>query len=189
MREVESKSKQTVWVLTMLTVMVVLSVYYLVSDPLVPTDMVNQEVNNQEEVVAKVNIEEIIKAADLTDQIGLNNNDLFIGLKLERNKSRSKQLDNYYLMLSNDLSEEAITGIHDKIETLEATEESEFVLEKLIVAEGYEDAVVLTSEDKVDVIIQAKSISNFEAVKIIKMVSDRLKVPAVNVHIKTFDKK
>jgi|GEM_PF-1985211 len=193
MREVvENKSKQTVWVLTMLTVMVVLSVYYLVSDPLIPSNMVDNPVEenltSENPVAVDINLDEIFQTADLIDQIGLNSNELFVSLKLERNKSRSKQLDTYYLMLGNDLSEEAIAGIHGKIEQLEAVEESEFVLEKLLVAEGYADAVVLTNDDKVDVILQAKSLSNSEAVKVIKMVSDRLNVPAVNVHIKTYDK-
>jgi len=184
MKKTVEKSKQTVWLLSMLTVMVVLSVYYLVSDPLIPTN-INEEVQNEDNTDIEVVTEETSDVQDLTDEIGINQNDLFIGLKMERNNERSKQIDQYYTMMNADLSEEAIAKIQAKIENLQTVEESEFILEKLLIADGYQDAVVLTNENSVDVVIQTKHLTNEEAVKIIKMVSERLGVPAVNVHIKT----
>lgn len=181
MKEVE-KSKQTVWILTMLTVMVVLSAYYLVSDPFITNNTANIE--DSSNVTADIITDEIFNI-ELVDEIGTNSSDLLIGLKMERSNSRSKQFEQLTGMMQNDLSEEAIAGIHDKIEQLQSVEEAEFVLEKLIVADGYKDAVVLTNENSVDIIIQTEALTNVEAVKIIKMVSERLNIPAVNVHIKT----
>lgn len=188
MKKTVEKSKHTVWLLSMLTVMVVLSAYYLVSDPIVPTDIQNMEseMESGENQVADIVIEEATteELPELTDEIGVSNNDLLVGLKMERNNSRSKQIDQYYTMMQSDLSEEAIAELQDKIERLQSVEESEFVLEKLLVADGYEDAVVLSNGESVDVIIQTDSISKAEAVKIIKLVSERLHIPAINVHIK-----
>lgn len=184
MKKTVEKSKHTVWLLSMLTVMVVLSAYYLVSDPIVPADIQNMESEENQEadiVIEEATTEEL---PELTDEIGVSNNDLLVGLKMERNNSRSKQIDQYYSMMQSDLSEEAIAELQDKIERLQSVEESEFVLEKLLVADGYEDAVVLSNGQSVDVIIQTDSISKAEAVKIIKLVSERLNIPAVNVHIK-----
>lgn len=184
-KSVES-SKQTVWLLTMLTVMVVLSAYYLVSEPLIPIDMVDQKFEDEVVITElnKMNTEEFTEIIDLTDEIGINNNDLFIGIKMERSKNRSKQLDQLYTMMQSNVSEEAIAEIQDRIEQLQSIEESEFVLEKLIISDGYGDAIVLTNENGVDVIIQTDSLSKAEAVRIIKSVSERLGVPALNVHIK-----
>jgi len=184
MKKVVEKSKQTVWVLTMLTVMVVLSAYYLVTDPMTPASMVNDDVSNEE--LVNVTTEEIVEAPQIIDELGTSsNNDLFVDMKLERNNLRSKQLDEYYAMLKSDISEEAILDIQDKIDQMQAIEESEFVLEKLIVAEkGFNDAIVLTKEKGVDVLIQTSELNDTEAVKIIKMVSERLNIPAVNVHLK-----
>ncbi|OEF95514.1 hypothetical protein BHF71_04805 [Vulcanibacillus modesticaldus] len=188
MKKAVENSKQTVWVLTMLTVMVVLSAYYLVSEPLIPTEVVDNNLENTDPAITEMIIDEStgdLGVVDDVEAIEIDSSDLLIGLKMERDRSRSKQFDNLYALLNNSLSEEAITGIQDKIEYLQTVEESEFVLEKLIMADGYKDVVVFSNDTSVDVIIQTDSLSKTEAVKIIKMVSDRLKVPAVNVHIKT----
>ncbi|GBF11032.1 SpoIIIAH-like family protein [Tepidibacillus infernus] len=185
MKKTVEKSKQTVWVLTMLTVMVVLSAYYLVTDPITPTQMATtKEITSPEKTTIDVNTEEVSKATDLTDEIGSNESDYFVSLKMDRNTMRTKQLDDYYMMMKSDLSEEAIANIQDKIDYLQSIEESELVLENLIIAEGYDDAVVLTKENGVDIMIQTNSMKKEDAVKIIKLVSDRLNIPAVNVHIK-----
>ena len=185
MKKVVERSKQTVWVLTMLTVMVVLSAYYLVSGPIIPVEMAGEEAMDMEnQVTADITIE---NTNDLTDMIGTNSNDYFIGLKLDRTNYRSKQIDDWYTMINQqDISAEAIARIQDKIEELQATEEAEFVLESLLIANGYQDAVVMTTDTGVDVIIQssAEALSKNEVVKIIKMVSEKLNVPAVNVHVK-----
>lgn len=181
MKQVQEKSKQTVWILTMLTVMVVLSVYYLVSDPYVSTDLVTQE--DQIDLTADISTEDVTDS-DLMDQFSSSNSDFLIGLKMERYQNRSKLFDQYYAMMQSEISEEAILNIQEKIEDLQSIEEAELVLEQLIIADGFEDAVVLTNGNNVDVIVQTEAMTQNQAVKIIKMVSDRLDVPAVNVNIK-----
>lgn len=202
MRDLKQKSKQTVWLLTMLTVMIVLSAYYLLSEPLVSTDIWNNETENLDNLVINdgnlvndteminennlaiegANTEEMTDITDLTAEE--NNNDLILGIKMERDNSRSKQIDTYFTMMQTNLSEEAILEINEKIENIQIMEESEYVLEKLILADGYEDVVVFSNEDSADVIIQSKELTNENAVKIIKLVSERLDIVAVNVHIK-----
>ncbi len=184
MKKVVERSKQTVWILTMLTVMVVLSAYYLVSGPIIPVEMAGEEMDMDNQVTADITIEDG-NTADLTDTIGANTNDYFIGLKLDRNSYRSKQIDDWYSMINQkDVTAEAVARIQDKIEELQATEEAEFVLESLLVANGYSDAVVMTTDTGVDVIVQAEALTKNEVVKIIKMVSEKLNIPAVNVHVK-----
>lgn len=182
------KSKQTVWVLTMLTVMLVLSVYYLLSDPIVSTDFANNDITNeaanQIDISADITTEDIA-SIDLSNQTGTTASDLLTGLRMERDNNRAKQLDQLYMMMENDLSEEAIVGIKNEIEDLETLEEAEFILEKLLVTDGYDDALVLTNKDNVDVIVNVDKLDDTEAVRIIKLVSDRLEIPATNVHIKT----
>ncbi len=193
MREIKEKSRQTVWLLTMLTVMIVLSAYYLLSEPLVSTDIWSEDIENinnqalsQEDVV----IEDIsMEEAESLDSIyeSSETGDFILGIKMERDNNRSKQIDTYFTMMKTNLSEEAISEINNKIEQLQILEESEYVLEKLIMADGYNDVVVFSNDESVDVIIESKSLTNEAAVKIIKLVSERLDIPAVNVHIKTIN--
>lgn len=205
MKVAKQKSKQSVWLLTMLTVMIVLSAYYLVSEPLVYTDLVNGtnedtslDTNNSENlsifdiegvtddlVIEESSVDEITKYNEYIDEITVDSNDAIVALKMEKSDSRSKQIDSYYNMMQTNLSESAISEIYGKIENLQITDESEYILEKLIIADGYNDVVVFTSNGSVDVIIQTEAINNADAVKIIKLVSERLDIPAVNIHIKT----
>lgn len=194
MRQVEEKSKQTVWVLTMLTVMIVLSAYYMISDPIISDNFVdNAEDNsvdnkgfaidlNTEEAIST---EEVLNNLNLLDETGMSTEDIFVSLKMDRDNARSKQYDQLLTMLNSDISAETSVEINQKMDKLMAVEESELVLEKLIIADGYNDAVVLSNNNNVDVIIQTSSLSKSEAVRIIKMVSERLDIPAINVHIKT----
>ncbi len=192
MKEVVEKSKQTVWVLTMVTVMVVLSAYYLLSDPLISKNAFENGGDKTDNVVTELNTDEISSKLDTSNVVDVElssdlnkNGDLILGLKMERTNSRQKQIDQLYTMLNNsNLSEEGIATIQDKIDQLQTVDESEFVLEKLIMADGYNDAAVLSNDKNADVMIQASNLSNAEAVKIIKMVSERLEIPAINVHIK-----
>jgi len=183
MKKKIEKSKQTVWVLTMLTVMVVLSVYYLVSEPMDPTKLATNNVAN-ETTLTDVNTKETTKTPEMTDEIGENTSDYFVGLKYEKKNLRSKQLDEYYTMLKSNASAEAMAQIQDKIEKLQSLDEGELVLEKLLLADGYKDAIVIANDEGVDVILQAKSIKDNEAVRIIKLVSEHLNVSATKVHIK-----
>ena len=177
-------SKQTVWVLTMLTVMVVLSAYYLVSEPIDPAKLANTDLK---ESVNEVVTNEVANDPQMTDEIGENTDDYFVGLKYEKRNMRSKQIDEYYTMLKSNASAEAMAQIQDKIERLQSLDEGELVLEKLLIADGYKDAIVLSNDDGVDVVLQAKSIKDEEAVRIIKMVSENLDVPATKVHIKPIE--
>ncbi|WP_339062468.1 SpoIIIAH-like family protein [Tepidibacillus marianensis] len=183
MKKKIEKSKQTVWVLTMLTVMVVLSVYYLVSEPMDPTKLTTKNVN-ENTALNDTTTKETTNTPEMTDEIGENTSDYFVGLKYEKKNLRSKQIDEYYTMLKSNVSADAMAQIQDKIERLQSLDEGELVLEKLLLADGYKDAIVITNDDGVDVIVQAKSVKDDEAVRIIKLVSEHLNIPATRVHIK-----
>ncbi|MGD9678017.1 MAG: SpoIIIAH-like family protein [Vulcanibacillus sp.] len=192
MREIKRKSRQTVWLLTMVTVMIVLSAYYLLSEPLFSTDMwsagienINKEVINEDNLaIEELDLQEMTNSSDYIPEEVSSNSDFILGIKMERDNNRSKQIDTYFTMMQTNLSEEAILEINNKIENLQVIEESEYVLEKLISTDGYEDVVVFSNNVSADVIIQTKKLTNENAVKIIKLVSERLVIPAVNVHIK-----
>lgn len=191
-REIKRKSRQTVWLLTMVTVMIVLSAYYLLSEPLFSTDMwsagienINKEVINEDNLaIEELDLQEMTNSSDYIPEEVSSNSDFILGIKMERDNNRSKQIDTYFTMMQTNLSEEAILEINNKIENLQVIEESEYVLEKLISTDGYEDVVVFSNNVSADVIIQTKKLTNENAVKIIKLVSERLVIPAVNVHIK-----
>lgn len=104
MKVAKQKSKQSVWLLTMLTVMIVLSAYYLVSEPLVYTDLVNGtnedtslDTNNSENlsifdiegvtddlVIEESSVDEITKYNEYIDEITVDSNDAIVALKMEK---------------------------------------------------------------------------------------------------------
>jgi stage III sporulation protein AH len=62
-------------------------------------------------------------------------------------------------------------------------DKTESVLEELIRSEGFHDAVVITNDHHVDVIVQADNLANRQVVKLISLVKERLNIPATQVSV------
>ncbi|MBA4542977.1 MULTISPECIES: SpoIIIAH-like family protein [Thermoactinomyces] len=180
-----SINKQTVWLITMLSIMVVLSAYYIVTGPVEP---VGQEASRSEKAAKGINVD--IKPVDqpaasekdiLKQQ---NDDDYFVGYQLERSTLRQKMVEDYMKVLTNpDASDQDLKEANSKIQQLMKVDNQETVLEDLIRKQGYSDAVVVTNNPHVDVVVQSDKLTPQQVVKLISLVRQHLNVSPQHVSV------
>ncbi|PPA71775.1 stage III sporulation protein AH [Jeotgalibacillus proteolyticus] len=148
--------KQTVWLLTMVSLVVVLSVYYVTSprdqaSPILPdqtTDMVLGE--DGEEWVLE---DEVDVSADAVED------EMFDVLRMEMQDARNALRDQLETKVaSNEFSSAEKNEAYTEMDELIKLESKEAMIETMIKGLGYEDALVRSEEDRV--IISVKSADN-----------------------------
>ncbi|SEN22819.1 SpoIIIAH-like family protein [Lihuaxuella thermophila] len=182
-------NKQTVWLVTMLTLMVVLSAYYIVTGPVEPVGQPAAKLNEgaKDEAGVKVDIKNIDTAsqgAKTQEMLDKANDDYFVAYQLQRNTLRQKMTEDYMKVLTNpDASKEQLEEARNKIDELMKVDKQETVLEELIRQEGFKDAVVITGDSHVDVIVQSDKLTSSQAVKLISLVKQHLSVAPLDVSV------
>lgn len=173
--------KQTVWLLTMLSLVVVLSVYYVTA----PKDMndniaftSHKEATKQkgsDKGQADVAVDEMqAKGGKVTSSVS--SDDMFTALRMQIEDERSRLRDQYNaIVASSNATAQEKSEAMDKIEKLEALAEKEATLETLIKSKGgYEDVLVREEDDQVQVTIKAKKHSKKSANEVIHMVKNEI---------------
>ncbi|MGI6127206.1 MAG: SpoIIIAH-like family protein [Planifilum sp.] len=174
-----SMNKQTVWLVTMLTLMVVLSAYYIVTGPVEPVEQAGKP-SKENDVQVDLKTEE----ADSKEEAHRATSDYFVGYQLQRNNLRSKMTEEYMNVLTDpESSEKELKEAQSKIDQLMKVDKTESVLEELIRNEGFRDAVVITGDQHVDVVVQSEKLSNSQVVKLIGLVKKHMDVPATQVSV------
>lgn len=164
--------KQTVWLLTMLSLVVVLSVYYITSP--------EQQGSNLAGVEDKETTEDKETSGSKTDGgdsviSSIASDEVFEALRMDLEDQRSKLKEELTeIMASTDLPAEKRSEAYDDIKHLEEVARKEKVLETLIRAMDYEDVLVRADGAKVLITIKAKEHSPAEANEIIQMVRTEL---------------
>ena len=163
--------KQTVWLLTMLSLIVVLSVYYVTTPGGNPQEVAN--VNNKAKQAAKEN--GLTASSIATDQLA--------AYSLERDQVRHDQVAKLEAQIAaKDATAVEVSKAQDELEAINNLESKEKMVEDMIMSKGYNDAVVdATHDGQVNVYVQADSLSNEQANEIIKMVIDQLGISDVRV--------
>ncbi|MGM0844297.1 MAG: SpoIIIAH-like family protein [Bacillota bacterium] len=168
--------KQTVWLLTMLSLVIVLSVYYVTSPTQQATDMANVEEGTtgqneetsveNEETAAQGEVDIVTEAAG---------DEVFETLRMEFLDQRSKSREELETKVASaDLSIEEKNEAIEQMEQLRDLATTETVLESLIKSMGYEDALVRADGEQVRVTVKAKEHSATDANQIIRLVNDEL---------------
>lgn len=163
--------RQTVWLLTMLSLMIVLSVYYIVSDK---ENMTFQEVNDDflEEDITIEDIEEVSV------------NELYTTIRMELEDERNLKKERLKeIIASNDATTNEINEALNEMSTLESLSTKEQILQEMIKTnyEGFKDVLVRTDDDKVHVHILSDSLEKQEAVQIMQMVKDEFSEKEIDV--------
>lgn len=188
--------KQTVWLLTMLSLVVVLSVYYITSPEGGSDNMVLGEKSKEEQKLdgqkaatdknaestkdtspgketagkeqAEVEVEEM---EDGTVISSVSSDELFETLRLQLNDERSKLTSELRDMVaSKEVSAEEKAKAMDKMEELSEAAAREAVIETLIKSKGYEDALVRADGNNVRITVKAKKHTASSANDIIHIV-------------------
>ena len=159
------------------------------------------ETNAASDVLGDISDEDILEAAnDVTDTGELDLEDgvpgeavlanttiksgSFITNKMEREQVRSKNKDTYLeIMEDPDISEALKEDAVNRMMELTETAEKENATEILLKARGFEDALVSINDGKVDVIINAESISDQQLAIIEEVVKNKTEIPVTNMSI------
>jgi stage III sporulation protein AH len=154
--------KQTVWLLTMLSLIVVLSVYYVTTPTQSPT-AANKAKQSQSTSTGKG------KTEGVTSSIS---DDQFASLHLQRDQQQSAKAKELEQVIASDNSTATqVSDANTQLQTLNEQAREEKLLEDEIVAKGFgADAVVTTDGDYATVYVNSKSLSSKQASQIMAMV-------------------
>ena len=175
-------NRQTLWLVTMLSLMVVLSAYYMFTGPVEPATQTSQS-NSKEDV--KVDLKSISKEQkEQAVSSKLGKRDFFMNYHLQRDTLRSKMTEEYMRVLSNpNASKQELKEAEDKINQLMKMDKQESTAEEMIRREGYRDAVVMNHRHHVDVIVQAEELSKEQVVSIITMIGQHFRVKPTQISV------
>jgi stage III sporulation protein AH len=151
--------KQTVWLLTMLSLVVVLSVYYITSPEKKSNDLASIEQKAKDQVnqsQAKTKTKTAANAGKtVVSQVEGDADFEALRLKLEDMRSELKA-ELTAVVASTDLPPEERSKAMDQMQKLSQTAQKEEILETLIRTMGYEDALVRADGSKVRVTVKSK---------------------------------
>jgi stage III sporulation protein AH len=166
--------KQTVWLLTMLSLVAVLSVYYITT----PQDAaVNQDTPKEETKTNSSNETTETTENDENSTVVTNesSDSVFEAMRIDLNDERSRQKEELTnKVASSDLSEEERVEAHEQIEALAELSTKEDMLETMIIALGYKDALVRAEGDQIQITVKADKQDAGAANKIIQMVTKEI---------------
>lgn len=164
--------KQTVWLLTMLSLMIVLSVYYVTSPSGGDFAYVNEGDSETEEASSSDKSNK--KEAEVNDISNLGQDQLFTTLRMEIQNERSKVKDRLDdVVASSSASIQQKNKARSQMNQLDEYTSKEAILEKSITSsKNYKDVLVRYDEDKVHVHVKTDKLSRTEVVNIMQMVYD-----------------
>lgn len=174
--------KQTVWLLTMLSLMIVLSVYYMMSDQedvaYIDTEQQPFEETVQQEEATD---DEVV----IDDMEEVQHSELFTTIRMELEDERNIKKDRLKeIVASSEATATEINTALNEIDDMEAVATKESILQETILStnESYEDVLVRAEEDKVHVHVIVDQLPENEAVQIMQMVKDELGERVVDVN-------
>lgn len=172
--------KQTVWLLTMLSLVVVLSVYYVTT----PSSQNGEDVAYEEELTESAGNDDVETTAEDKDAnkdqqensdpevtieeaedgsviSAIASDEVFSALRLEIDEYRSKvKADLQETIASKDVTAEQKNNASEQLKQLEKLESQEKMLEILIKGKGYEDALVRADGGKVQISVKTSEDSS-----------------------------
>lgn len=187
--------RQTVWLLTMLSLIIVLSVYYITSP--VPNEQLaylgDEDDQTTEGEASDEMDDSFIEFEEITDESmewfsdqnilsGFTNDEIFTSIRLERRTARDRMSEDYVAVIASvEASADVQSKALDNIESLHVLAQKEEMLETLIKTKGYEDVLVIAEGDEVKIIVKADELSKEEGVKIMLMAREQLNIEEIAV--------
>jgi len=177
--------KQTVWLLTMLSLMIVLSVYYMMSDK---EDLAYID-KGQEDLEETLNHDQLSEETEGDVEVeGINavqSDELFTTIRMELEDERNIKKDRLKeIVASSSATTSEINEALNEIDEMEKTATKETILQETILStnDKYEDVLVRAENNKVHVHVITENLPRDEAVKIMQMVKDELGEIVVDIN-------
>lgn len=199
------QDRKNVWLLSALTVMVVVSAYMLLAEPApetpvafnaedepaktdAPTGSVTTTEAGQDAASGKgagakgQQTDPTANAPTALPTAG--SDDFFANYRYMREEMRARQHEELLgVLASSEASAEAVAEAKKKLDALEDAASAEMQLEELIKAEGYPDAVVMQQNGRVNVVVKAAELKPDQVLAIIHLVSNHLNISGRNVTV------
>jgi len=187
--------KQTVWLLTMLSLVVVLTVYYTTSpeqtNEFAATEKAQTDDTVKENAAGTENAEGTADTKTTDDGSSVStvaSDEVFEEMRLQLDEQRSKEEEQLTETISEAKTAEEKSAAQDKIDEIRTLSDNEKMVETLIKAENYNDVLVRTVEGKVNVTVKAEELSAEAANDIVQLVRENMNQPNAFVAV-TFDPK
>ncbi|UJW57557.1 SpoIIIAH-like family protein [Bacillus sp. A116_S68] len=191
--------RQTVWLLTMLSLIIVLSVYYIsmdrVQDPQTAVTDIEEATNDEsmeEELefewvdgdditfVELDDVEDVLGDAGLSEQ--MNTDEMFDTIRLQRQDARGRLNEEYTnVIVSAETDPEIQVEALEKIENLQAMSQQEEMVETIIRSKGYEDALVMTEDNQVNIYVKSNELTTEQVTEINQLAYEHLGIQSIRV--------
>ncbi len=191
--------KQTVWLLTMLSLMIVLSVYYLNA----PTEgdlAYFDEDQEQDQTTSSSNVDQLTDESILEEQeetgmeetenlntSSINSDQYFAAVRMEISNQRSMEKERLEdIVASSETSSDEKNEAYEAMKEIESLDKKESILEGTLKSlNGYEEVLVRNvSDNNVVITVQADSLSTTEANEIIQHAKDEFGEIKIDVSYK-----
>lgn len=183
--------RQTTWMVSILTLMVVLSAYYLMTgdarqmeavtsdskEGQIATEDITQEVTQQQ-------ANGTVVTGEGTTQTATVSSDFFEKYKYERDIQREIEASKYMDIIADSQNSKAdeIVEAQNKLNEMQSIEYTEIVVEEML-SEQYGDAVVIHRDGNIEVVVRAEALSSTEVVRILDLVTQQFEIPAHRVTV------
>lgn len=138
---------------------------------------INASKENKEEIVSII---ESPKEQDLAQESA----SFFTEYRLERDKNRSKEYDMWQNIIESEKAEPTFKNLaQQEIVKLVALTEKEMIIENLIIARGFKDALVFLTDDSVTVLVETKELTPANVAQIQDIVIRKTKINSNNIKI------
>ncbi len=108
----------------------------------------------------------------------------FSEYRLERDKNRSKEVEMWQDIINSEKAEENFKNMaQQELVKIVSLTEKEMIIENLIVARGFNDALVFLTDDSATVIVEAKELTPSNIAQIQDIVERKTKLDAKNIKI------
>lgn len=173
--------KQTVWLITMLSLLIVLSVFYMFSPGSDQVVMVDEEDPASDESRDGEDSD-----GDIDDQFIVSNlagDDYFTTIRLETEDARNELKEHLTeVIASGTATSDEKNQAMDQIYAIETTAQKESILERMIMQEkGFEDVLVRTDDHQVSITVLASELSRTDANHMMQMARDEFGMMDVTV--------
>lgn len=174
--------KQTVWLLTMLSLMIVLSVYYMTSPDMEDQAFIDGLTKEEDAVTSDTESTE--GDAEVNEISNAEQDQLYATLRLEIQEERSMKKDRLKdVVASSSASTDQKNQALNDMDVLDQLATKEVILEdSILAADKYKDVLVRSDQDNVQVHVKADELSKQEVVKIMQMARDEFGNIPVNVN-------
>ena len=149
-------NKKNLWFLTLFSLILVLSIYYITMP---------------DELLLTTNTKKVVK--NNTPEITLNSSDILVSLRVDSDATMEKEIEELQLILTNaDASVDEKNVAYEKIKKLNNNRGEEEKLEKLIKEKFNLESFVKINDGEINITIKSNDKGNIEANKIMRSIQE-----------------